>query len=164
MLARARAALCQWLAAQPTPPILTPNPPVHTPAPCAGAPFIHVNPAFCRATGYTLREVAAMRCNARFLQGPLTAPGTAQFMADTIRNARLAHCKVLNYRKNGTTYVNMMSLKPIFELAPSTDSAGAQQWRLAFYLGLQYIAEPDDPPTRVLDLEALLKSLPSEVE
>ena len=128
-----------------------------------GAPFIHVNPAFCRATGYSLEEVVQMRCNARFLQGPLTALGTAQFMADTIRNARQAHCKVLNYRKDGSTYINYMSLKPIFEQAPGRDSSGAQQWRLAFYLGLQYIVLPSDPPTRVLELEALLKSLPSEV-
>ena len=110
-----------------------------------------------------MEEVAKTRRNAIFMQGPGTSLGAAKFLADCLAHARQGHCKITNYKKDGTAFMNYMSLKPVFERAQGVDEQGAPKWRMAFALGVQYEVLPDDPPTKVLRLEAVLKALPSEI-
>lgn len=78
-----------------------------------GIPLVYVNPAFENLTGYEAREVLGRNC--RFLQGP----ETSQLALARIRTAleRGEHCTVtlLNYRQNGTTFWNKLTISPIYD-------------------------------------------------
>jgi hypothetical protein len=56
-----------------------------------------------------------------------------------------------------------MCVKPVSELVPQQGEVAAQ-WRVAFYVGLLMDVRKKDDPTRVLKLEALLKSLPARID
>jgi PAS domain S-box-containing protein len=74
-------------------------------------PLIYVNSGFERLTGYQRDEVIGRNC--RYLQGPDTDPAAVA----TIRAALAAerHCtvEVLNYRKDGTPFWNLLSITPV---------------------------------------------------
>ncbi|MBL0951818.1 MAG: PAS domain-containing protein [Pseudomonas sp.] len=74
-------------------------------------PIIYVNRGFEHLTGYTREECIGRNC--RFLQGP----DTDRAVVDRIRHATRAGedliVDLLNYRKNGTTFWNRLSLKPV---------------------------------------------------
>jgi PAS domain S-box-containing protein len=76
-------------------------------------PLIFVNPAFERTTGYTWEEVAGRNC--RLLQGPETDLAEVAKIGKALRDG--THCKVtvLNYRKDGTTFWNELSVSPVFD-------------------------------------------------
>ena len=74
-------------------------------------PIVFVNAAFTKLTGYSQEEVHGRSC--RFLQGPDTDP----FAVERIRNALDAgeaiECVLLNYRKDGETFWNKLTLDPV---------------------------------------------------
>lgn len=78
-------------------------------------PLIYCNQAFSEMTGYSSEEVMGRNC--RFLQGP----ETDRSMVATIRQAlpRGESCTVTlkNYRKDGTTFWNELTLTPVHDLA-----------------------------------------------
>ncbi|WP_306120556.1 MULTISPECIES: PAS domain-containing protein [unclassified Roseitalea] len=88
-------------------------------------PMIFVSEAFERQTGYTAEEAVGRNC--RFLQGPQTSPDAVE----AIRCALRAHTRftidIVNYRKDGTPFLNRLRIRPIF------DSEG----RLQFFAGAQ---------------------------
>lgn len=88
-------------------------------------PIIYVNRGFERITGYSAAEVIGRNC--RFLQGP----GTDSEQTDRIRQALGEGTDVvvelLNYRKDGSEFWNLVSITPIF------DASG----RLVHRIGLQ---------------------------
>jgi PAS domain S-box-containing protein len=88
-------------------------------------PLTHVNQGFTQITGYAAEE--AIGRNARFLQGPKTDPATVAEVREAIRNGRPCAVELLNYRKDGTTFWNALSLSPVH------DDAG----RLTHYVGVQ---------------------------
>ena len=144
------------------PPALTP--PWHPPhPPAAGAPLAFVNKRFTTTTGYTNEDVAGKNC--KFLQGEATDPDTIELLADAVGNAKPVHVRILNYRKDGTPFNNLLTLKPVWEPAPSKNEKGEQQWRMAFFVGVQFEADPVDSrgAPGVLELEALIRTLPNEV-
>jgi PAS domain S-box-containing protein len=76
-----------------------------------GPRITYVNPAFTRVTGYDADEVIGR--TPRLLQGP----ATESWVLDRLRR-RLQHGKpftgeAINYRKDGTPYVNHWSISPI---------------------------------------------------
>jgi PAS domain S-box-containing protein len=75
-------------------------------------PLIDVNPAFQRLTGYQASEVIGRNC--RFLQGPRTNPTTAREMNAAIRETRESKSIILNYRKDGTSFWNEVTISPVF--------------------------------------------------
>jgi PAS domain S-box-containing protein len=75
-------------------------------------PLIDVNPAFVRLTGYTASEAIGRNC--RFLQGPRTDRNTAREMHDAIRETRESKSIILNYRKDGTSFWNEVTISPVF--------------------------------------------------
>lgn len=88
-------------------------------------PMIFVSEEFERQTGYTSAEAVARNC--RFLQGPETNP----FAIEAIRQGLKARTRftidILNYRKDGTPFMNRLRIRPIF------DGDG----RLTFFAGAQ---------------------------
>ena len=76
-------------------------------------PIIDVNPAFERLTGYTAAEVVGRNC--RFLQGPETDPAAIQEIRRLIGEQQAGRVTLLNYRKDGTTFWNSISLAPVFD-------------------------------------------------
>jgi|GEM_PF-1059562 len=91
----------------------------------AGQPLIYVNPAFTRMTGYRREDVLERNC--RILQGPATSVSDLMRIREAIRLQETCTTVILNYRKDGSTFWNELSLYPIFT------SGGV----LSQYLGIQ---------------------------
>ncbi|XP_073028142.1 phototropin-2-like [Primulina eburnea] len=81
-------------------------------------PIIYVSSGFFTMTGYSLKEVIGRNC--RFLQGP----DTDQNEVAKIRNATrtgTSYCgRLLNYKKDGTPFWNMLTITPIKDDAGKT--------------------------------------------
>jgi PAS domain S-box-containing protein len=74
-------------------------------------PLIYVNRGFEHLTGYA-REACIGR-NCRFLQGPDTDPTAVKRMKLAIAAGEPLILDLLNYRKDGSTFMNRISLKPV---------------------------------------------------
>ena len=74
-------------------------------------PIIYVNAAFERLTGYAQDEVAGR--NIEFLRGPDTDPGPIEAMRAAFRDRANASVDMLSYRKDGTTFWNVLNLAPV---------------------------------------------------
>ncbi len=74
-------------------------------------PVIYVNPAFERLTGYTKEE--AVGRNARFLQGADTDAETIHTIRGSVEEEATFRGSILNYRKDGTSFWNGLSISPI---------------------------------------------------
>jgi diguanylate cyclase (GGDEF)-like protein/PAS domain S-box-containing protein len=89
-------------------------------------PLIYANEAFCRLTGYNPEEVFGRNC--RFLQGPDTDPETVMAVRQAIAHRQPVEAPLLNYRKDGTSFWNYLSLSPVFdEKGVCTHYIGIQQ-------------------------------------
>lgn len=88
-------------------------------------PIIYVNDAFTRTTGYA-REAAVGR-NCRFLQGEATDKRDVDAIRDAVAAGRDVSVDILNYRANGTPFVNRLIIAPIM----------GDDERPQFFLGLQ---------------------------
>lgn len=88
-------------------------------------PLIYTNESFLKLTGYDRSEIIGKNCN--FLQGPLTDPKAIQKIRDTIDQKISNKIDILNYRKDGTTFLNQLSLSPVFD----------DHKKLIAYIGIQ---------------------------
>ncbi len=75
-------------------------------------PMLAVNPAFTALTGY--EEAAATGRNCRFLQGAETDPETTRRIRQCLDEGRGCIEWVLNYRKDGTKFWNLLFISPVF--------------------------------------------------
>lgn len=75
------------------------------------APLIAVNSGFVNLTGYKRHEALGRNC--RFLQGENTDPVAVSYVRRALETGRAAIVTLLNYRKDGTTFWNRLSLNPI---------------------------------------------------
>ncbi len=76
-------------------------------------PIVYCNPAFEKLTGYTQEEVLGRNC--RFMQGPDTDSAAIAKIRNAVRTRRASLIEVLNYRKDGTTFWNALTISPIFD-------------------------------------------------
>jgi len=76
-------------------------------------PIVYCNPAFEKLTGYTQEEVLGRNC--RFMQGPDTDTAAVAKIRTAVRSRRASLIEVLNYRKDGTTFWNALTISPIFD-------------------------------------------------
>lgn len=74
-------------------------------------PLIYANAGFERLTGYSVGEVLGRNC--RFLQGPGTDQAALDKVRAAIREGRECTVQLLNYRKDGTTFWNRLSITPV---------------------------------------------------
>ena len=79
----------------------------------ATAPIIHTNTGFQSMTGYGLEEMVGRSC--RFLQGPKTDPSSVAVIKEAMSTGSPCHVRMLNYRKDGTMFNNMLTFRPIFD-------------------------------------------------
>lgn len=74
-------------------------------------PLIYVNRRFQGLTGYEPAEVLGRNC--RLLQGPDTDPETVAAIRHAVAAGERIDTRILNYRKDGTAFVNGLLLAPI---------------------------------------------------
>jgi PAS domain S-box-containing protein len=75
-------------------------------------PIVYANPAFHRITGYPPEEVIGRNC--RFLQGPGTDPAHVHAIRRAIAERRSLDIELVNYRRDGTRFVNELHISPVF--------------------------------------------------
>ena len=88
-------------------------------------PMIFVSDEFERQTGYSPAEAIGRNC--RFLQGPDTNPHTVEAIRQALKAETVFTIDILNYRKDGSTFMNRLRIRPIY------DNDG----RLMFFAGAQ---------------------------
>jgi PAS domain S-box-containing protein len=88
-------------------------------------PLIYVNEGFERMTGYPVAEVLGRNC--RFLQGPDSDANAVAEIRAALREHRACVVEILNYRKDGTTFWNRLSITPV------RDSSG----EVTHFIGVQ---------------------------
>ncbi|UEM20699.1 PAS domain-containing protein [Skermanella mucosa] len=74
-------------------------------------PLLYANQAFLDMTGYGRDEVVGRNC--RFLQGPLTEVSALSRIRDGIAARETVQVNLVNYRKDGSTFVNHLYLAPV---------------------------------------------------
>ncbi len=74
-------------------------------------PIIYANEGFERLTGYSRADVLGKNC--RFLQGPDTDRSTVDELRTAIREERPVTVELLNYRKDGSSFWNRLSVTPV---------------------------------------------------
>jgi PAS domain S-box-containing protein len=114
-----RDALVAAVAAAPTGMVVSdPNLP--------DCPIVYANPAFFRITGYGPGEVLGRNC--RFLQGPATDPAHVHAIRRAVAERRPIDLEILNYRRDGSRFVNELHISPVF----------GPDGRLDYFLGIQH--------------------------
>ncbi len=88
-------------------------------------PIVHVNRATQRMTGYSKTELLGRNC--RLLQGPDTDPEAVARLRRAISARRSVTVVLKNYRKDGTAFMNEVTVSPVH------DGAGA----IVNFVGLQ---------------------------
>lgn len=76
-------------------------------------PMIFVSEEFERQTGYSEDEAIGRNC--RFLQGPGTNPAAIEAIRQGLRARTRFTIDILNYRKDGTAFLNRLRIRPIFD-------------------------------------------------
>ena len=88
-------------------------------------PLIYINDGFRKITGYPVGAVKNKNC--RFLQGKGTDERTVTKLRNAIKGGRPCTVQLMNYRKDGTAFVNNLSVTPLH------DHAG----KLTHFVGIQ---------------------------
>ncbi len=102
-------------------------------------PIIYVNQGFESITGYSADEVRGRNC--RFLQGEGTSPAAIESIRAALHEAIPIKIELLNYRKDGTTFLNNTSITPV------RDPSG----QLTHFIGIQ------DDVTEIRSIEEQLR-------
>ncbi|HTO85148.1 MAG TPA: PAS domain S-box protein [Methylomirabilota bacterium] len=106
-----------------------------------GNPIVFVNPAFTRITGYLPEEAIGKSC--RMLQGRDTDLQTIERIRKSIGQRKPVTVTIRNYRKDGRTFWNELSINPVFD----------ENKQLVHFVGVQ-----TDVTDRVRAEEALRRS------
>ena len=118
---------------------------VITDATAPGSPILWVNEAFTRITGYRPEEVVGR--NPSVLRGPGTDPEGSARLTAAIREGRPATVTVLNYKRDGSSFWNQVSLSPV----PAADGT------VTHWVGIQV-----DVTAQVLHDDAQRRSIEAE--
>lgn len=90
-------------------------------------PIIFASEGFCNFTGYNYDEIEGRNC--RFLQGPETSKEDVDRIRTAIKEEREANVNLLNYRKDGSKFINQFFLSPL----RAADDAS----KTVYYIGVQ---------------------------
>ena len=85
-------------------------------------PIVYASPTFLKLTGYTEAEIVGRNC--RFLQSPdgqlqkgeerqHTSPEAVAHMRKSLAADKECQISLINYRKNGTPFINLVTIIPI---------------------------------------------------
>ena len=115
-------------------------------------PISFVNSAFEKITGYSRAEAVGRNC--RFLQGPETNQDTVAALRREIGNGHSITSRLLNYRRDGSTFWNELFINPIYDDAANLVAfVGIQNDITAKVLAQREIAN------KIEELEAAQRSL-----
>ena len=78
-------------------------------------PIVAANAAFTRLTGYERNEAVGRNC--RFLAGAETDAAQSAILREAIASGRPAFAELLNYRKDGSTFLNAVMIAPLLDAA-----------------------------------------------
>lgn len=87
-------------------------------------PILYTNEAFTRMTGYKSEEVIGHNC--RFLQGEETQASAVDSIKQAINEGIPLQTTLLNYRKDGTSFWNQLSIAPVYDNDQVTHFIGLQ--------------------------------------
>jgi PAS domain S-box-containing protein len=79
----------------------------------ADMPIIFASDGFCGFTGYSFGETEGRNC--RFLQGESTSPKDVDRIRTAIDKEDAASVNLLNYRKDGSSFVNEFFISPLHD-------------------------------------------------
>ena len=74
-------------------------------------PIIYTNEFFLSMSGYHVNEVIGKNC--RFMQGETTVPTALQKLAIAVQNRQSVTIEMINYRKNGESFLNEFTVCPV---------------------------------------------------
>nr|AML77717.1 putative LOV domain-containing protein [Crassula perforata] len=74
-------------------------------------PIMYASAGFFKMTGYTSKEVIGRNC--RFLQGSDTDPEELAKIRETLKEGSSYCGRLLNYKKDGTSFWNLLTIAPI---------------------------------------------------
>ncbi len=86
--------------------------------------ILTANRAFSEITGYSEAEIVGRNC--KFLQGPLTDPGTVEAIRVAQRHGVEFAGEILNYRKDGAAFWSELTVSPVRD----------EQGRLSHFIGV----------------------------
>lgn len=112
-------------------------------------PLVYVNTQFENETGYK-RELCLGR-SCRFLQGHGTDDSARQEIKKNLLVKRGCKVRILNYRKNGAAFWNLLHIKPIFD----------EYNKLLYYVSVQYDLGKLRTPLEIFQLQSVLDLIPS---
>ena len=114
--------------------------------------LIYANPAFERLTGYPVDEILYQDC--RFLQADERDQLARRVIREALRNRRPCRQVIRNYRKDGSTFWNELSITPVF-------NEGDQ---LTYFIGIQKdVSSEVEAQQRVRELEAEVAELKNQL-
>lgn len=70
-------------------------------------PVIYISSGFTKLTGYEFDDIVGKNC--RFLQGKETSPEDVKRISDALKSEKECSVNLLNYKKDGTKFVNEVS-------------------------------------------------------
>lgn len=111
--------------------------------------ILYANDAFLRMTGYAREEVLGRNC--KFLQGSDTDKNVVHEIADALRERREVSVELLNYRKDGSTFWNLLYICPI------CDDAGQVAYYFGYQRDISQRKETEEALQQAMRLEALGK-------
>ncbi|VVB16405.1 unnamed protein product [Arabis nemorensis] len=74
-------------------------------------PIVYASSGFFTMTGYSSKEIIGRNC--RFLQGPDTDQKEVAKIRDCVKNGKSYCGRLLNYKKDGTPFWNLLTVTPI---------------------------------------------------
>lgn len=97
-------------------------------------PICYASDSFCKFMGYEKKEVEGRNC--RFLQGKDTKPADILKIRDAIYDMREENVNLLNYKKDGTTFVNQFFISPL---------RGESDGKPVYFIGVQHEVKSSAP-------------------
>lgn len=115
-----------------------------------GFPLIYVNKCFSEVTGYERNEIVGQNC--KFLQSDKSEPEQVAKLIDALSKAHPCKVALTNKRKDGSEFMNLLAMKPIF------DSNGDY----AYVIGVQYDISKEGASLKEIKMvDDLLSILPN---
>nr|AML78299.1 putative LOV domain-containing protein [Asplenium nidus] len=94
-----------------------------------GIPIVYASDKFVHLTGYLKDEVMGRNC--RFLQGQNTDELVVQQIRDCVKEEKACTVQILNYRKNGQPFWNLLHVAPVRDHTAKTAYFVGVQWELS---------------------------------
>ncbi|KDQ32172.1 hypothetical protein PLEOSDRAFT_1035381 [Pleurotus ostreatus PC15] len=118
-------------------------------------PIIFCSPTFCALTGYDESEVVGRNC--RFLQAPngavtkgeqrrFTSPEAVSYMRKSLAADKECQTSIVNYRKNGTAFINLVTVIPI---PGGEQGLPHEEHEVYYHVGFQ--VDLNEQPNAILD-------------